>query len=141
MARGGMERREGGTRVFDPRRHERRDSADAFIPDPLDGPAPADDDLAEVLAEDFVRGATSGENPEEHGGDLVDEEFGGPFIETYAAEEFAVDQDPTLPRDAAREALPRAVAALVQPSPDEGAMTDDEANDASDEDARQRETD
>jgi len=38
----------------------RSDDADAFIPDPEDGPAIAGDDLAEALAEEFVEGATSG---------------------------------------------------------------------------------
>jgi len=39
---------------------KRSDDADAFIPDPGEGPARTRDDLAEVLAEDFIGAATSG---------------------------------------------------------------------------------
>jgi hypothetical protein len=38
----------------------RSDDGNAFIPDPGEGPAHTSDDLAEILAEDFVKAATSG---------------------------------------------------------------------------------
>jgi len=61
-----------------------------------------DDDLAELLGEEYVRAVTSGE---EQGGELRDaavpEEEGGPFVETSARKEFANDPDDSEP-----EALP-----------------------------------
>ena len=64
-----------------PSAHGRSDDAHAFLPDPGDGPATSDDDLAEALAESFLSSATSGE---EDGEDMheqeVPEEEGGPFI-------------------------------------------------------------
>ena len=74
-----------------PRVHERSDDGNAFIPDPEGGPAHTSDDLAEILAEDFLQAATSGEDvAEESGDEVVPEELGGPFVETSAGEEFAV---------------------------------------------------
>jgi hypothetical protein len=53
-----------------------------------------DDDLAEMLGEEFVRSVTSGE---EQGVELRDEavpeEEGGPFVETSASREFGHDAD------------------------------------------------
>lgn len=61
-----------------------------------------DDDLAELLGEEYVRAVTSGE---EQGVELRDaavpEEEGGPFVETSARKEFANDPDDSEP-----EALP-----------------------------------
>jgi hypothetical protein len=61
-----------------------------------------DDDLAELLGEEYVRAVTSGE---EQGVELRDapvpEEDGGPFVETSARKEFANDPDDSEP-----EALP-----------------------------------
>jgi hypothetical protein len=45
--------------------HERSDDADAFLPDPDGGPARAPEDLSETLAEEFVHGATSGDDRDE----------------------------------------------------------------------------
>jgi hypothetical protein len=96
----------GGARLG-PRRHERSDDANAFIPDPEGGPAHTSDDLAEILAEDFVQAATSGEDVAEGSGDeVVPEELGGPFIETSAGEEFAAGTDESNPADAEAEPLP-----------------------------------
>src|SRR5688572_26888410 len=82
-------------------RRGRSDSADAFLPDPEDGPARAPDDLAERLAEDYLRAATTGENIEEQAGDeVVPEEYGGPFVETSGADEFAMGADESNPEDA-----------------------------------------
>ena len=61
-----------------------------------------DDDLAEMLGEEYVRSVTSGE---EQGVELRDEpvpeEDGGPFVESSAQKEFANDEDDSEP-----EALP-----------------------------------
>jgi hypothetical protein len=92
-----------------PRRVRRRrdDDADAFLPDPDGGPARVSDDLAQELAEDFLKSATSGEYV---GGDELDrevpEESGGPFVIHPARFEFAQDVDASNPIDGSREALP-----------------------------------
>lgn len=53
-----------------------------------------DDDLAELLGEEYVRSVTSGE---EQGVELRDEpvpeEEGGPFVESSGQKEFAHDED------------------------------------------------
>ena len=91
----------------------RTDTADAFMPDPEDGPAIIRDDLAEVLAEDYLRSATSGDDvDDEVMAQVVPEEFGGPFVESTAEEEFAEGTDESNPIDAVPEPLPRAVHGL-----------------------------
>jgi hypothetical protein len=66
----------------------RRDTADAFIPDPEGRQAHADDTLAENLAEVFLESATSGEEQaEEKMNELVLEELGGPFVEDTLVED------------------------------------------------------
>ena len=99
------------TSSFSPR--GRTDTADAFMPDPGEGPARIRDDLAEVLAEDFVRSATSGEDVDDEVMEqVVPEEYGGPFVESSADEEFAEGTDESNPVDALPEPLPRAVHGL-----------------------------
>jgi hypothetical protein len=67
----------------------RRDAADAFFPDPGEGPAVAPDDLAEELAEEFLASATMAHGQGEEGHEqFVDEEIGGPFVMT-GQKEFA----------------------------------------------------
>ena len=96
----------------------RSDSADAFFPDPGDGPARVPDDLAEFLAEDFVKSATTGEDSEDNDMEaVVPEELGGPFIETTGNEEFARGTDDSNPEDATQEPLPRAVHGLIGEPP------------------------
>jgi len=99
--------------------HHRSDDANAFMPDPEDGPARIRDDLAENLAEDYLQAATQGMEVEEDHDQIVPEEFGGPFVETSAAEEFALDTDEANPEDASREPLPRPVAGLVLSAPED----------------------
>ena len=91
-----------------PHRHQRPDDGNAFIPDPEDGPARTQDDLAENLAEDYLQGATSGGEPfaEEQNDEIVPEELGGPFVETSARDEFADGTDESNPADAERAPLP-----------------------------------
>jgi hypothetical protein len=66
------------------------------------------DDLAEELGEEAVETMTSGENenadPRE---EFVDEEIGGPFVESPAKTEFAEDTDESNPADATREPFPK----------------------------------
>lgn len=88
-------------------RRRREDHADAFFPDPDGGPARATDDLAEELAEEFLKSATSGEYVGEDELDQeVPEESGGPFVIHPARYEFALDVDDSNPVDGSREALP-----------------------------------
>ena len=88
-------------------RSRREDHADAFLPDPDGGPARTSDDLAEELAEEFLKSATSGEYVSEDELDQeVPEESGGPFVIHPARYEFARDVDASNPADANREALP-----------------------------------
>src|SRR3954471_16589676 len=90
-----------------PARSRREDHADAFLPDPDGGPAHTNDDLAEELAEEFLKSATSGEYVGEDELDQeVPEESGGPFIISSGRDEFARDVDASNPLDANREALP-----------------------------------
>lgn len=97
-------------------RRGRSDDANAFMPDPEDGPARISDDLAESLAEEYLQAATIGnEVAEDDLDEVVPEEIGGPFVETTAADEFAHDTDDANPIDAEREPLPRPISGLVQP--------------------------
>jgi hypothetical protein len=89
------------------RRIERPDGGKAFVPDPQDGPARVQDDLAELLAEDFLNAATSGEeHSEETREEELTEEFGGPFVPSASAEEFADGTDESNTADASREPFP-----------------------------------
>jgi hypothetical protein len=128
----------------EPHRARRSDDADAFIPDPSDdGPARSSDDLAEVLAEDFLESATRGNDvyEDEHERSLPDE-VGGPFVVTDADEELADDVDESNPADAEPAPRPRAVAGLVQRSraedlaegEDEGEDEEQEGEDEEDDD-------
>lgn len=118
--------------LFNPHAVERSDDANAFIPDPGDGPAHTDDELAESMAEDFLQAATTAQDPDEARLDSsYPEEIGGPFIETSAAEELAHDTDGNNPPDATREPMPRAVAGIVA-APDVDDPTEDESSDLDD---------
>src|SRR6185295_1532273 len=97
------------------RRPERSDDGDAFIPDPGEGPARTRDDLAEILAEDFVEAATRGNEVLEDDLDrTLPDEVGGPFVLTDEDQELADGEDESNPADAEVEPLPRANAGLVQ---------------------------
>lgn len=112
---GAATRRNGGRPFVDPEHVRRADTADAFMPDPEDGPAVINDDLAENLAEEFLQAATSGEDVGDEASDgMVAEEIGGPFVETTAAEEFAPGTDASNPDDATAEPMPLAVSGLAQ---------------------------
>ena len=82
-----------------PERHRRPDLGRAFVPDPEGVERHVPDDLAETLAEVYLRSATSGEEQAaEVLNDFVPEEAGGPFVE----EDVAPDLDLEVP--AARSA-------------------------------------
>lgn len=88
----------------------RSDDADAFLPDPQGGPARVPDDFAELVAEDFIASATSGEEQTENErNQIVPEELGGPFISTTAEEELADDVDANNPEGSEVEPFPRAL--------------------------------
>lgn len=117
-------------------RHERSDDANAFFPDPGEGPARTRDDLAEALAEDFVATATSGNDTLED--DLeraLPEELGGPFVVTRARDELAFDVDASNPPDATVEPVPRSNAGLVQRQRVERALSDEPLDEAAEEES------
>jgi hypothetical protein len=93
-------------------RARRSDEGSAFLPDPYDGAgakARVGDELAEVLAEDYVASATTAEEVmEDQRNEVQPEELGGPFTETTAEEEFAIEPDASNPLDANREPFPTA---------------------------------
>jgi hypothetical protein len=91
--------------------HKHSADARAFIPEPADhAPADAIDDLAEALGEDFIASATSAEEAGEDARDeVLPEEWGGPFLEVPASEEFDLSPDESNPPDAEREPFPVAV--------------------------------
>lgn len=99
---------------FNGQSQKRRDNADAFFPDPGEGPALAPDDLAEELAEEFLTSATTGH---EHGGaayeQVVEEESGGPFVVSSKRREFAHGFDESNIKGAVPEAFPTAGPELI----------------------------
>jgi len=67
----------------------------------------SNDDLAEILAEQFVERATTGEEEAEEMLDReVPEERGGPFVPSTAGAEFAEGTDKSNPKGAKREPFP-----------------------------------
>ena len=95
---------------------QRHDDADAFIPESGSSDR-SRDDLAELLAEDFLKSATGGDDIEESVRDeVLEEELGGPFLTTDGATEFGStvnEAEPDDPASEEREALPQAVAPLI----------------------------
>jgi hypothetical protein len=66
------------------------------------------DPLAEELGEAFVEAATSGEDAEtERHDEITSEEYGGPFVVTNAAEEYADGTDESNIAEATREPFPK----------------------------------
>ena len=96
--------------------HVRKDDANAFIPDPADGPRPtnADEDAAEAFAEElgeeFVVGITGNVDISEQEQDrLSEDENGGPFLNVAGSRELADDIDESNPAEATREPFPTAM--------------------------------
>lgn len=92
-------------------RSKRRDDGSAFLPDPFSREAPhrlrGRGALADVLAEEFVTSATSGE---ESAADSRDEplieEVGGPFSISSVQVEFGATVNEATPPEGDREAVP-----------------------------------
>jgi hypothetical protein len=85
------------------RHHTHRDEDAAFLIGSW-----RDDALANELAAETIEKMTSGED----GGvelrdEFVDEEIGGPFVESTAGQEFADDVDASNPKRSRREPFPR----------------------------------
>ncbi len=90
-----------------PPKRGRPDSGDAFLRDPGEGPARVNDELAEGLAEEFLRSATSAEESLSDALESeVPEEQGGPFVPSTGKQEFAKGTDASNPRGARKEAFP-----------------------------------
>ena len=69
------------------------------------------DPLAEVLGEEFLEAATTGEDAGiEALNQNLPEDEGGPFVLTRGRDEFARGNDASNPRDATREPFPRVLA-------------------------------
>jgi hypothetical protein len=75
----------------------------------------ATDSLAEELGESVVLSATAGEDTEEHYERELEEEDGGPFLETSGRTEFAYGVDESNPEDA--EPAPWPAVSPGQPPP------------------------
>jgi hypothetical protein len=113
-------------------RNERSDGADAFIPESAQIYGTSDD-LAELLAEQYLREASGDESEEGARDDVVPEELGGPFVESGPKEEYGSTRkmeggDHIRPDGTGRWAgvpmrnpLPQAVGPLAIPAPDEDA--------------------
>jgi hypothetical protein len=108
---------------------KRSDGADAFIPESAQGSGTTDD-LAEYLAEQYLRSAGGEESEEDTRDAVLAEEMGGPFVETLAEDEFSLSEESVKldgraggiePSAAAtlRSALPQAVGSLAIAAPDE----------------------
>ena len=66
----------------------RTDDGNAFVPDPGSGPARVKDDLAELVAEEYIASAIAGEEVTYDDRDRVlTEEFGGPYLVEHLPEE------------------------------------------------------
>jgi hypothetical protein len=108
---------------------KRSDGADAFIPESAQASGTTDD-LAEYLAEQYLRSAGGEESEEDTRDAVLAEEMGGPFVETLAEDEFSLSEenlkidarsaltDPLAPATL-RSALPQAVGSLAIAAPDE----------------------
>ncbi len=85
----------------------REQSGESSPPDHafLDGPR-SNDSLAEELGEETVGAMTSGEDESDRLDQEVDEDGGGPFVETDGSDEFADGTDESNPESATREPFP-----------------------------------
>jgi hypothetical protein len=68
-------------------KQERSDGGDAFIPESAQKSGTSDG-VAELLAEEYLRGASGDECAEDTRDAELSEELGGPFVESRPAEEF-----------------------------------------------------
>ncbi|MBI2395857.1 MAG: hypothetical protein HYV09_40205 [Deltaproteobacteria bacterium] len=69
-------------------RERRSDDGRAFLRDPESGPARARDDLAELVAEEYVASAIAGEEKAfDDRDETAPEEYGGPYTEEVLPQE------------------------------------------------------
>jgi len=113
-------------------KNERSDGADAFIPESAQVSGTSDD-LAELLAEQYLKDASGDEGEEEALDEVVPEELGGPFVESRPEEEYGSTRnrevgDHIRPDGTGRwvgaptrNPLPQAVGSLAIPALDEDA--------------------
>ena len=120
-------------------KQERSDGGDAFIPESAQITGTSDG-VAELMGEQYLRGASGDECEEDTRDEEVTEELGGPFVESRPDEEFGSTQkteDTSIQRKGTRQPnthplrnpLPQAVGPLAVAGPDEDA---DEGESASD---------
>ena len=85
-----------------------KESAMAPDGDAFRRPGQREDTLAEPAAQEFLTGATGGDDAvEEAQQEVVEEEFGGPFVESTSDVEFAGGTDASNPEGATREPFPK----------------------------------
>ena len=112
-------------------KQERSDGGDAFIPESAQISGTSDG-VAELMAEQYLRGASGDECEEDTRDEEVPEELGGPFVESRPEEEFGstrkVEDSSTRCKGTRRSAihtlripLPQAVGPLAVAGPDEDA--------------------
>ena len=113
-------------------KQERSDGADAFIPESAQISG-ASDDLAEFLAEQYLREASGDDSEDGARDDVVSEELGGPFVESGPQEEYGAtrkgvksskartDASGRLGPVPTRNPMPQAVGSLAIAAPDEDA--------------------
>jgi hypothetical protein len=120
-------------------KQERSDGGDAFIPESAQIYGTSDG-VAELMGEQYLRGASGDECEEDTRDEEVPEELGGPFVESRPEEEFGSTrkaEDPSLLSKGTRQPtthplripLPQAVGPLAIAGPDEDI---DEGESASD---------
>jgi hypothetical protein len=120
-------------------KQERSDGGDAFIPESAQISGTSDG-VAELMAEEYLRGASGDECADDTRDEEVTEELGGPFVESRPEEEFGstrkteatsiqgkgTRQPTTHPL---RIPLPQAVGPLAVAGPDEDADDGESASD------------
>ena len=120
-------------------KQERSDGGDAFIPESAQISGTSDG-VAELMAEQYLRGASGDECEEDTRDEEVPEELGGPFVESRSEKEFGSTrkaEDTSTQSKGTRQAtthplripLPQAVGPLAVAGPDEDV---DEGESASD---------
>ena len=122
-------------------KQERSDGGDAFIPESAQISGTSDG-VAELMAEQYLRGASGDECEEDTRDEEVPEELGGPFVESRPEEEFGSTrkaEDPSVHSKGTRQPithplripLPQAVGPLAVAGPDEDVDEGESASDRS----------
>jgi len=120
-------------------KQERSDGGDAFIPESAQVSGTSDG-VAELMAEEYLRGASGDEQADDARDEEVAEELGGPFVESLPEEEFGstrkagdTNQQSKGIRQTTAHALripsPQAVGPLAVAGPDEDVDVGDSISD------------